>query len=125
MLEVRRDPNRGPHIALIAGSKGKRWILATENMCAGQVIKTSQHIPENPGTRFVVAAHSSITLPPSLAVLAAEGNAYPLGALSPGTLINSIEKFPGCGGEFIVSAGSSAEVVRKQGDFIVIRVRSS
>lgn len=32
VLEVRRDPNRTPFIALVAGSKGKRWILATENM---------------------------------------------------------------------------------------------
>uniref|UniRef100_A0A914VLW8 Ribosomal protein L2 C-terminal domain-containing protein n=1 Tax=Plectus sambesii TaxID=2011161 RepID=A0A914VLW8_9BILA len=103
VLEVRRDPNRGPHIALVAGSKGKRWILATENMSAGQVIKTSQHIPDNP-------------------VLAAEGNAYPLGALSPGTVINSIEKYPGKGGEFIIAAGSSAEVVRHQGDYVVIRM---
>lgn len=48
VIEVRRDPNRTSHIALVAGKEGKRWILATENMRAGQIISTSCHIPRNP-----------------------------------------------------------------------------
>uniref|UniRef100_A0A9J2P686 Ribosomal protein L2 C-terminal domain-containing protein n=1 Tax=Ascaris lumbricoides TaxID=6252 RepID=A0A9J2P686_ASCLU len=111
VIEVRRDPNRTSHIALVAGSKGKRWILATENMKAGQIISTSCHIPDNP-------------------LIGIEGNAYPLGALAPGSLINSVEKYaiekpsyPGNDSEvFMVTAGSCAEVVRHQGDYVVIRL---
>ncbi|KHN79848.1 39S ribosomal protein L2, mitochondrial [Toxocara canis] len=111
VIEVRRDPNRTSHIALVAGSKGKRWILATENMKAGEIISTSCHIPDNP-------------------VIGIEGNAYPLGALAPGSLINTVERYPvenptypGNDSEvFVVAAGKCAEVVRHQGDFVVIRL---
>lgn len=48
VIEVRRDPNRTSFIALVAGWEGKRWILATENMMAGQIISTTCYIPENP-----------------------------------------------------------------------------
>lgn len=103
-MEVRRDPNRSSHIALVAGSEGKRWILATENMVAGQIIKTSSYIPQNP-------------------VIGVEGNAYPLGALSVGTLINSVERFPTQDSDvFVIAAGTSAQVVRHQGNFVVIRL---
>lgn len=103
-MEVRRDANRTAHIAFVVGSKGKRWILATENMKAGQIISTSCHIPEN-------------------TIIGVEGNAHPLGALSDGTIINSIERYPSMDSElFIVNAGSSAQIVRRQGDFVVVRV---
>uniref|UniRef100_A0AC34PWH9 Ribosomal protein L2 C-terminal domain-containing protein n=1 Tax=Panagrolaimus sp. JU765 TaxID=591449 RepID=A0AC34PWH9_9BILA len=104
VLEVRRDPNRSAHIALVAGENGKRWILATENMFAGQVIKTSGFIPPNP-------------------IVGVEGNAYPLGALSVGTLINSIERYPNEDSDvFVIAAGAAAEVVRHQGNFVVVRL---
>lgn len=48
VIEVRRDPNRTCFIALVAGWEGKRWILATENMKAGQIISTTCYIPESP-----------------------------------------------------------------------------
>jgi ribosomal protein L2 len=60
VIEIRQDPNRTPHLALVAGTKGKRWIYATQNMEAGQIIKTTCHIPPNP-------------------IPGVEGNAYPIG----------------------------------------------
>lgn len=60
MIEIRHDPNRTPHLALVAGTKGKRWIYATQNMEAGQIIQTSSHIPDQP-------------------ILGREGNSYPIG----------------------------------------------
>ncbi|RCN38159.1 hypothetical protein ANCCAN_15929 [Ancylostoma caninum] len=108
VLEVRRDPNRTSLIALVAGKEGKRWILATENMKAGDIISTSCHIPANP-------------------VIGVEGNAYPVGALVAGTLINSVERFPDVRNNldsdvFVVKAGTAATIVRHQGDFTVIRL---
>lgn len=58
-----------------------------------------------------------------------EGNAYPLGALTVGTLVNSVEKYanepryPATDDDvFIVTAGTAAEIIRHQGDYTVIRV---
>jgi len=104
VLEVRRDPNRSSHIALVAGANGKRWILATENMKAGQVISTSCHIPEN-------------------TVIGVEGNAYPLGALNIGTYVNSVERYPTMDSEcFIRAAGTAGQIIRHQGNFVVVRL---
>ncbi|KAH7729564.1 Protein MRPL-2 [Aphelenchoides avenae] len=104
IIEVRRDPNRSANIALVAGLHGKRWIIATENMKAGQIISTSGYIPENN-------------------IIGREGNAYPLGALAPGTLINTVERYPTPDSDvFVVLAGSAAEIVRHQGDYTVVRL---
>uniref|UniRef100_A0A1I7UZ36 glucuronosyltransferase n=1 Tax=Caenorhabditis tropicalis TaxID=1561998 RepID=A0A1I7UZ36_9PELO len=104
VLEVRRDPNRTCHIALCAGIQGKRWILATENMKAGDVISTSGHLAENP-------------------VIGVEGNAYPIGSLAAGTVINSIERYPTKDSEtFVKAAGTSATVIRHQGEYTVVKL---
>lgn len=49
VLEVRKDPNRTCHIALCAGERGKRWIVATTSMKAGDVVRSTSHMPERPG----------------------------------------------------------------------------
>ncbi|CAD6198467.1 unnamed protein product [Caenorhabditis auriculariae] len=104
VLEVRRDPNRTSHIALLAGQKGKRWILATENMKAGDIVSTTCHLSENP-------------------VIGVEGNAYPLGSLAIGTIVNSVERYPTTESEvFVQSAGAAATIVRHQGDFTVVKL---
>lgn len=54
VLEIKKDPNRTPYIALVAGAKTKRWILATENMKVGQIIRTSSYIPKIPGQLLTV-----------------------------------------------------------------------
>ncbi|VDK82228.1 unnamed protein product [Onchocerca ochengi] len=107
VIEVRRDPNRTCLIALVAGWEGKRWILATENMKAGQIISTTCYIPESPQE-------------------GKEGNAYPLGALAPGSLINSVEKFPNerkypttDDDVFIVTAGTCAEILPHKHEFVL------
>lgn len=104
VIEVRSDPNRTVHIALVVGAKGKRWILATENMKAGQIISTFGYIGSNP-------------------IIGIEGNAYPIGALAEGSLINSIERNPTFDSEpMIINAGGRAQIVRHEGDFVIARV---
>ncbi|CAI4227871.1 unnamed protein product [Auanema sp. JU1783] len=104
ILEVRRDPNRSSHIALAAGINGKRWLLATEKMKAGDIISTTGFISENP-------------------VIGLEGNSYPIGSLAPGTLVNCVERYPTENSEvFVVKAGTAATIVRHQGDFTIIRL---
>uniref|UniRef100_A0A0K0DSS5 Ribosomal_L2_C domain-containing protein n=1 Tax=Strongyloides stercoralis TaxID=6248 RepID=A0A0K0DSS5_STRER len=108
VLEVRRDPNRSSYIALVAGKNGKRWILATENMTAGQIITTSSYIPMHP-------------------IVGIEGCSYPLGALAPGSFVNCVEKYPDMKSNkesdvFIKSAGSCGQVMRSQGDFVIVKL---
>uniref|UniRef100_A0A914H975 Ribosomal protein L2 C-terminal domain-containing protein n=1 Tax=Globodera rostochiensis TaxID=31243 RepID=A0A914H975_GLORO len=105
VIEVRRDPNRTPYIALVAGLKGKRWMYATGNMKAGQIIQTTGHIPDRP-------------------IIGIEGNSYPLGALVEGTIVNSIEMFPNAvkAHVMITEAGGCAEIVRHQDAFTIVRM---
>lgn len=62
---MRKDPNRTAYIALVAGLSGKRWIIATDKMKAGQIIKTFGLIPDIP-------------------MIGVEGNSYKIGAVSLG-----------------------------------------
>lgn len=104
VIEVRSDPNRTSYIAFVVGAKGKRWILATENMKAGQIISTFGFIGPNP-------------------IIGIEGNAYPIGALVEGSLINSIERYPNLKSEpMIINAGGCAQIVRHDNDFVIARV---
>lgn len=45
------DGCRTAHIALVAVGDKLKYILATENMKAGDIIKTSRELPRNPGTK--------------------------------------------------------------------------
>ncbi|XP_014443327.1 39S ribosomal protein L2, mitochondrial isoform X3 [Tupaia chinensis] len=91
VVRVRYDPCRSADIALVAGGSRKRWIIATENMQAGDTILNSDHIGR-------------------MAVAAREGDAHPLGALPVGTLINNVESEPGRGAQYIRAAASSSSV---------------
>ena len=86
VIAVRYDPCRSADIALVAGGNRKRWIIATENMKAGDTVLNSDHIGR-------------------MAVAAREGDAHPLGALPVGTLINNVESEPGRGAQYIRAAG--------------------
>ncbi|XP_034407370.1 39S ribosomal protein L2, mitochondrial [Cyclopterus lumpus] len=105
VVEVRYDPCRSADIALVAGGSRKRWIIATENMQAGDIIKTSG-----------VIGH--------MAVSANEGDAYPLGALPVGTLVNNLEIQPGKGSEYIRAAGTSGILLRKVNGTVILQLPS-
>ncbi|XP_029305236.1 LOW QUALITY PROTEIN: large ribosomal subunit protein uL2m [Cottoperca gobio] len=105
VVEVRYDPCRSAHIALVAGGNRIRWIIATENMQPGNVIKTSGVIG-----RMAVAAN--------------EGDAYPLGALPVGTLVNNLEVQPGKGSMYIRAAGTSGVLLRKVNGTVIIQLPS-
>ncbi|KAM9804370.1 large ribosomal subunit protein uL2m [Neosynchiropus ocellatus] len=105
VVEVRYDPCRSADIALVAGGNRKRWIIATEKMQAGDVIKTSGVIGR-------------------MAVSANEGDAYPLGALPVGTLINNLEVQPGKGSEYIRAAGTSGVLLRKVNGTAIVQLPS-
>lgn len=105
VVEVRYDPCRSADVALIAGGNRKRWIIATENMQVGNIIKTSAVIGR-------------------MAVSANEGDAYPLGALPVGTLVNNLEIQPGKGSQYIRAAGTSGVLLRKVNGTAIIQLPS-
>lgn len=105
VVEVRYDPCRSADIALVAGGNRKRWIIATENMQTGDIIKTSGVIGR-------------------MAVSANEGDAYPLGALPVGTLVNNLEIQPGKGSEYIRAAGTSGVLLRKVNGTAIVQLPS-
>ncbi|KAM6460926.1 large ribosomal subunit protein uL2m [Liasis olivaceus] len=105
VLLVRYDPCRSGHIALVAGGKRKRWIIATENMVTGDTIKTSGKIE-----RMTVSAN--------------DGDAYPVGALPLGTLINNLESHPGKGAQYIRAAGTCGVLLRKVNGTAIIQLPS-
>ncbi|CAG9769377.1 unnamed protein product [Ceutorhynchus assimilis] len=94
VIKIIKDGCRTAYVALVAYEDKLKYILATNNMKAGDLIKTSCHIPRIP-------------------VRANEGDAYPLGALPIGTEVNCIEKYPGLGGFLVHSAGCYATISRK------------
>ncbi|KAF4089799.1 hypothetical protein AMELA_G00042490 [Ameiurus melas] len=105
VMEVRYDPCRSGDIALVAGGNRKRWIIATEKMQAGDLIKSSSVIGR-------------------MAVLANEGDAHPLGALPVGTLINNLELQPGRGAQYIRAAGTCGVLLRKVNGTAIIQLPS-
>lgn len=98
---VEYDPNRSANIALVNYADGeKRYILAPKGLVVGQEIMSG---PE-----------ADIKV----------GNALPLINIPVGTVVHNIELKPGKGGQLIRSAGASAQVLGKEGKYVLIRLKS-
>lgn len=98
---IERDPNRSGLIALIHYKDGdKRYILATENMRAGQEIVSGEGSPVN------------------------EGNRLKLKDIPQGTIICNIEMQIGRGGQLVRSAGSAATLMALEEKYAHIKMTS-
>jgi len=98
---VEYDPNRSARLALLHYSDGeKRYILWPEGLAVG----TS-----------VVSSESADILP---------GNCLPLKAIPSGTMVHNIELRPGKGGQIVRTAGGSAQLVAKEGDYAQVKLPS-
>ncbi|ALC44133.1 mRpL2 [Drosophila busckii] len=105
VLELLRDGCRTAKVALVAIGDELKYILATENMKEGDILKTSRVIPRIP-------------------VRPNEGDAYPLGALPVGTRIHCLEKNPGQPCHLIHAAGTFGTILRKFDDKVVVQLPS-
>jgi len=95
------DPNRSAHIALLHYADGeKRYILAPVGLKLGAEIMSGENAEIKPG------------------------NALPLSAIPAGTVIHNIELNPGRGGQIVRSAGTSAQLMGKEGDYALVRLPS-
>ncbi|XP_037972013.2 39S ribosomal protein L2, mitochondrial [Plutella xylostella] len=105
VIQIIEDGCRTSHIALVAVGDKLKYILATENMKPGDILKTSRNLPRIP-------------------VRANEGDAYVLGALPTGTQVHCIEKDPGKGGLYVHAAGTFGTILRRQDDRVVVQMPS-
>ncbi|XP_055856814.1 39S ribosomal protein L2, mitochondrial [Episyrphus balteatus] len=105
VVDVINDGCRTSKIALVAFGDELKYILATENMKPGDIIKTSKFIPRIP-------------------VRPNEGDAFPLGALPTGTRIHCLEKNPGQPCHLIHAAGTFGTILRKFDDRVVVQLPS-
>ncbi len=95
------DPNRTAFIALLKYQDGAlSYIIAPQKMQVGDVV--------------VSGVQADIKI----------GNALPLRNVPTGTLLHNVELRPGKGGQLAKAAGSYVQLVGKDGDFVLLRLRS-
>jgi len=98
---IEYDPNRTANIALLLFKDGeRRYIIAPSKLEVGQEIVSSENAPVK------------------------VGNCMPLRSMPLGTIINCVELKPGKGAQLARSAGTSAQLVAKEGSHVTLRLRS-
>src|SRR5665213_1340635 len=98
---IEYDPNRSARIALLNYKDGeKRYILAPVGLDVGDTIESGP------------------------AADIKTGNALPIANIPLGTVIHNIELRPGEGGKLVRSAGSSAQLMAKEGAYAQVRMPS-
>jgi large subunit ribosomal protein L2 len=99
---IEYDPNRSSRIALVEYADGeKRYILHPKGLAVGDTVFSG------PGSDVRV------------------GNALPLGEVPLGTAVHNVELKPGKGGQMARSAGTSLQVVAKEGEYVTLRLPST
>jgi large subunit ribosomal protein L2 len=100
--EIEYDPNRSARIALVQYEDGeKRYIIHPKGLKVGDVIASG------PGTDVRL------------------GNALPLGEIPLGTDVHCVELKVGKGAQICRSAGMSAQVMAKEGEYVTLRMPST
>jgi large subunit ribosomal protein L2 len=101
LATIEYDPNRSARIGLLHYADGeKRYMLLPHGLKVGDVVVAD------------------------LEVEARVGNALPLANIPLGTTIHNIELVPGKGGQIVRSAGVSAQLLAKEGDYAAVRLPS-
>jgi len=95
------DPNRSAHIALLCYTDGeRRYIIAPKGMIVGQVVLSGPEAPIKPG------------------------NAMPIRNIPVGSVIHCIEMLPGKGAQLARAAGTSVQLLAREGTYAQVRLRS-
>ncbi len=99
---IEYDPNRSARIALLHYVDGeKRYILCPKGLEVGQLVESGVEADIKPG------------------------NALPLSAIPVGTIIHAVEMQPGKGAALARSAGTSIQLMGKEGKYAILRMPSS
>src|SRR5207302_4403643 len=95
------DPNRTGFIALIKYQDGEQaYILAPQRLAVGDTVVAGNYVDVKPG------------------------NVMPLGNMPVGTIVHNIELKIGKGGQLARSAGTYAQIVGRDQDYVIIRLNS-
>ena len=101
VLTLEYDPNRSAYIALVQYEDGeKRYIVAPHGLKVGDVVCSGTNADIKPG------------------------NALPMSSIPVGTFIHNIEMYPGKGAQLVRSAGNTAQLMAKEGDYALVRLPS-
>ncbi|MBM3683449.1 MAG: 50S ribosomal protein L2 [Actinobacteria bacterium] len=99
---IEYDPNRNCRIALLHYLDGeKRYILAANGLRVGDLVSSGPAAEIRPG------------------------NALPLRNIPVGTVVHNVEFRPGAGGKLARGAGTSVQLIAKEGDYAALRLPSS
>ncbi len=99
---IEYDPNRSARIALLHYADGeKRYILHPKGLKVGDIVESGQGSDIKPG------------------------NAMELGDIPVGTVVHAIEFQPGKGAAIARSAGTSVQLMGKEGKYAILRMPSS
>lgn len=98
---IEYDPNRSAHLALLCYADGeRRYIIAIKGL--------------TPGTQLISGSEAPIK----------PGNAMPLRNVPVGSTICCVEMLPGKGAQLARSAGTSVQLLAREGDYAQLRLRS-
>ena len=98
---IEYDPNRSANIALISYMDGvKSYIIAPKGLSVGDVVESGEMVDVK------------------------IGNTMPIMNIPVGTVIHNIELKPGKGGQLARSAGGSAQILGREGKYVLIRLAS-
>lgn len=98
---IEYDPNRTARLALLHYADGeKRYIVAPVDLKVGDTVMAGVKAEIRPG------------------------NSLPIANIPVGTMVHNIELRPGKGGQLVRSAGASAQLLAKEGDFAQVRLPS-
>ncbi len=98
---IEYDPNRSANIALLNYKDGeKRYILAPKDLKVGMIVEAGENVDIK------------------------VGNALPLANIPVGTVVHNVELKPGKGGELARSAGASAQIMGREGKYVLLRLQS-
>jgi large subunit ribosomal protein L2 len=98
---IEYDPNRTGFIALIKYEDGElNYILAPQRLAAGDTVVAGEYVDVKPG------------------------NAMPLANIPVGTIVHNIELKIGKGGQIARSAGAYAQIVGRDGEYVILRLNS-
>jgi large subunit ribosomal protein L2 len=102
VTHIEYDPNRSARIALVTYADGElRYILHPKGLSVGDAVTSG------PGADVRT------------------GNAMPLKEVPLGTAVHNVELIPGKGGQIARSAGTSVQVVAKEGEYVTLRMAST
>lgn len=100
VIRLERDPGRTGYIALIKYGEEFRYILSPEGLSVGDIIVAGEKVENK------------------------IGNCMPLKNIPQGLVVHNIEMYPGKGAQVARSAGTYARITGRDGDYIILKMRS-